>query len=154
VLLEPRDTGGASPQISPPVMDQRNLMFIPNVLVVRTGQPAEFLNSDDELHNLNVKDSDTRQQAFNVAIPTDGKYVHTLDHDGIYDVSCDIHPGMSAQIFAVSTPYSTLTDASGQFAFSEVPPGQYLARAFATPRVLERTIEVATGPVELDFTNH
>jgi plastocyanin len=153
VVLESTQPIPPSPQSEMPVMDQRNLTFIPHVLLVRTGQPAAFLNNDEELHNLNVKDSATRHQVFNVAIPTDGKYVHVLEEDGIYDVTCDIHPGMSAQIFAVSTPYATVADADGNFAFAGVTPGQYRARVFAGAKVIERTIEIAGGRVDLDLTS-
>jgi plastocyanin len=43
------------------VMDQRAQMFLPSILIARTGQPVLFTNSDEELHNINVKD-DTRRQ--------------------------------------------------------------------------------------------
>ena len=34
-----------------PYMDQLSRTFIPSILFVRTGHRAEFLNSDEELHN-------------------------------------------------------------------------------------------------------
>src|SRR5262245_35062544 len=94
-----------------PAMDQITLTFTPPVLFVRTGHPTEFRNSDDVLHNVRVRDESTREGIFNVAIPTGGTYQHTFPRDGFYDVGCDIHPGMAAQIIATSTPYVTMADA-------------------------------------------
>ena len=73
----------------------------------------------------------TREQAFNVAIPTGEKYMFTFERDGFYDVGCDIHPGMSAQIVSASSPYMTLADAQGNFVIEGVPPGAYKAVVYA-----------------------
>ena len=74
VVLEPKSARTFPPQTDKPVMDQVSLTFGPELLFVRTGQPAEFRNSDDTLHNVNVKHEETREQAFNVAIPTGSNY--------------------------------------------------------------------------------
>ena len=125
-------------------MDQYGLTFIPPVLLVRTGQPVEFRNSDDTLHNVRVRE-DTGAGAFNVALPFDGTYVHTFEHDGFYVVGCDIHAAMSAEIVATSTPYVVVADPDGAFTFSDVKPGSYTATAYAGVRRIQRPIEV-TGP--------
>ena len=132
-------------------MDQVALTFIPGVLVVRTGQPTEFRNSDDVLHNVRVNEDATRQGTFNVAIPTGEEYLHTFDRDGFYDVGCDIHPGMSATIFASASPYATVTDAEGNFEFQDVPPGPYTAVVYAGAEKIERRIDVVAGRTEITF---
>jgi hypothetical protein len=133
-------------------MDQVQQTFIPPILLVRTGQPVDFLNNDDVLHNVRVKNSETRESAFNVAIPTGEKYTHVFNRDGFYDVGCDIHPGMSAQILASSTPYSTVADQSGTFTISGVPNGPYKAIAYAGAQKIEKEITVAAGMPSLDLT--
>jgi len=89
VVLAPKGARTFPPQEAKPVMDQANLTFTPELLLVRTGQAAEFRNSDDVLHNVNVKHEETREQAFNVAIPTGGSYDHTFGREGFYRVGCD-----------------------------------------------------------------
>ena len=152
VILERRDAGQVPEPGNTPVMDQVARSFIPPILFVRTGQAAEFRNSDDELHNINVKDGVTHQQAFNVAVPTGGQYLYTFKGTGVYDVSCDIHAGMSAQIVATSTPYATLADPEGRFTFPDVVRGTYALTVYAGAQTIERTIEVAGPRTEVDAT--
>src|SRR6185436_20652358 len=54
VVLEPTTSRTFPPQTETPVMDQVGLTFGPPLLLVRTGQPVEFRNSDDTLHNVHV----------------------------------------------------------------------------------------------------
>jgi plastocyanin len=128
-----------------PVMDQISLTFTPDLLLVRTGQPVEFRNSDDTLHNINVRSDDTREQAFNVAIPTGEVYGYTFKHDGFYHVGCDIHPGMSAEIVSASTPFVTSPDENGRFAFDAVPAGSYVIATYAGGKSAQRDLEVKPG---------
>jgi len=139
-------------QMHKPVMDQVSLTFIPAVLFVRTGQPAEFRNSDDVLHNVRVREEATKEGTFNVAIPTGEVYTHTFKRDGFYDVGCDIHPGMSAQVFAASTPYTTLADAEGNFAIHGVSAGSYTLTIYAGAERIDRPVEVTAGTTEVNVT--
>ena len=152
VILESRHTGEVPAPSQTPVMDQVARSFIPPILFVRTGHAAEFRNSDDELHNINVRDGVTHQQAFNVAVPTGEQYRYTFKGTGVYDVSCDIHAGMSAQIVATSTPYATLADPEGRFTFPDVVPGTYALTVYAGVQTIERTVEVAGSRTEVDAT--
>jgi hypothetical protein len=142
VILEPRHSARLPEPVGVPVMDQVARSFVPPILFVRTDRPTEFRNSDDELHNINVKDGVTFEQAFNVAVPTGEVYIHTFKRTGAYDVTCDIHAGMSAQIVATSTPYVTLADSNGNFAFPNVVPGTYALTVYAGVQTIERTLEV------------
>ena len=152
VILEPRHSVPLPEPASVPYMDQLSRTFIPSVLVVRTGHRAQFLNSDEELHNINVKNAKTRDQAFNVALPPGINYVHTFEHSGVYDVSCDAHSGMSAQIIASASPYVTLADSNGRFEIPHVVPGTYAVIVYAGSEPIEKTVEV-TGPrIEVDVT--
>lgn len=151
VVLEPAaGTGGTGTATAVPVMDQVQQTFIPALLLVRTGEPVEFRNNDDVLHNVKVREDATRESTFNVAIPTGDKFIYAFGRDGFYDVGCDIHPGMSAQIMSTSSPFSTLGDAQGQFTIHDVPPGSYKAVAYSGARKIERTITVpVSGAVDL-----
>jgi Polysaccharide lyase family 4, domain II/Copper binding proteins, plastocyanin/azurin family len=152
VILEPRHSTPLPEPATMPYMDQLSRTFIPSVLFVRTGHRAQFLNSDEELHNINVKNGKTREQAFNVALPPGISYVHTFEHSGVYDVSCDAHSGMSAQIIAASSPYVALADSNGHFEIPQVVPGIYAVTVYAGAEAIETTVEVTGSRTEVNVT--
>jgi plastocyanin len=145
VTLTPGGEHDFPPSAETPEMDQVNLTFVPAVLLVRTGEPVKFLNNDDTLHNVRVREEATREGAFNVAIPTGGDFTYTFPRDGFYIVGCDIHPGMAAAVFAASTPYAVLADTAGAFRFPDVEPGAYTLEVFAGEERFSRDVDVS-GP--------
>jgi plastocyanin len=151
VIFEPQAGGDAPAQADVPFMDQVQQTFNPPVLLVRTGQPTEFRNNDDVLHNVRVREDETKLPAFNVAIPTGEKYVFSFPRDGFYDVGCDIHPGMFAQIVSTSSPYATIADTDGNFAIEGIPPGAYKAVVYAGGKKIEKDVQVAGGPATIDL---
>jgi hypothetical protein len=72
--------------------------------------------------------------------------------DGFYDVGCDIHPGMSAQVLASSSPYVTVADPTGAFSIANVPNGPYKAIAYAGAQKVEKEVNVAAGQVAFDLS--
>lgn len=149
VVLEPTIQRSFSPQTDVPVMDQIGLTFGPELLLVRTGEPVEFRNNDDTLHNVHVNHEETREPAFNVAIPTGNSYRYTFVRDGFYRVGCDIHPAMAASIFAASTPYTTLAETDGRFSIADVPAGAYTVTVYAAGRRLQQSVDVKGGVTEV-----
>lgn len=149
VVLEPRTARTFPPQDHKPVMDQVGQAFGPDVLLVRTGQPVEFRNSDDTLHNVHVNHDETREPAFNVAIPTGGSYTYTFARDGFYRVGCDIHPSMAATIFSTTTPFATLAEPDGRFVFADVPAGAWTVSVYAAGRRLRRDVDVQGGVTDV-----
>ena len=77
---------------------------------------------------------------------------YTFDESGGYDVRCDVHPGMTAFVFASPTPYTVFANLDGEFTLSGVPPGSYTLTVWSTDEALnsERTVEVGEGRTELD----
>jgi Polysaccharide lyase family 4, domain II/Copper binding proteins, plastocyanin/azurin family len=145
VMLEPNPARTFPPPADPPVMDQVGQTFGPPLLFVRTGHPVEFRNSDDTLHNVHVTNEDTREGAFNVAIPTGNSYSYTFKADGFYHVGCDIHPAMSAEVISTSTPYVTTAENDGRYVIEDVAPGTYTLTTYVEGRKTQRDIEV-TAP--------
>jgi len=142
IILDPKTPREFPPPTETPVMDQMGQTFGPPVLIVRTGQPVDFRNSDDTLHNVHVTNEDTREGAFNVAIPTDGTYRYTFKKDGFYHVGCDIHPAMSAEIIATSSPYATTAADDGSYVFDDVAPGAYRLTVYSGGKKSESDVDV------------
>ena len=151
VILEPIGGGTPTPQTTTPTMDQVQQTFIPSILLVRTGQPVDFVNHDEVLHNVRVKDDETKESAFNVAIPTGEKFTHTFERDGFYDVGCDIHPGMSAQILSTTNPWTVVADPSGAFSIANLPNGPYKATVYAGAQTVETEVNIGAGATALDL---
>jgi len=130
---------------APAVMDQYGKQFVPGELYVRVGQPVEFRNTEDQSHNVIVRRSGSGASVFNVSTDPSDKYVHTFDRPGRYDVSCDLHLGMSATIVATTSPYFAVADAGGNFTIRDVQAGSYKLITLADGQSREQAIEVA-GP--------
>lgn len=145
VVLDPKTPTEFPAQTETPVMDQVSQTFGPSLLFVRTGQPTEFRNSDDTLHNVHVTHEDTREAQFNVAIPTGESYSYVLKRDGFYHVGCDIHPAMSAEIFASATPYVAVAEADGSFEIDDVPAGAYVMTVYAGEKRTKTDVNVKPG---------
>ena len=151
VVLEPKTPRTFPPPAEKPMMDQAGLMFGPELLLVRTGFPVEFRNSDDTLHNVRVSNEDTRASAFNVAIPTDQSYTYTFERDGFYRVGCDIHPAMAASVFASASPFTAVAAGDGSFSFADVPAGTWTVTAYVDGKRLSQDVEIGTGVANVDL---
>jgi plastocyanin len=131
------------------ILDQYSKQFVPAFLLVRVGQPVDFLNSDSEGHNVIVHRRPTGASVFNTSIDMRGKYTHTFQQAGEYAVTCDIHPGMLATIVAADTPYGTRVDASGGFVFTDVSPGTYTLAVIEGGHTTERQVEVTSPRTDI-----
>jgi plastocyanin len=158
VTLEP--AAGDPPRsgaVPPPVfMDQITGAFYPPTLVARVGQTVEFFNSEGVMHTVNVASDSTGATVFNIATPPGFEsYPHAFDVPGVYRVTCDIHPSMSAFIVAVEAPYATVADRDGRFELDDVAPGSYRAAVWSldASRQVSRSLEIESGgaSVELDL---
>jgi Copper binding proteins, plastocyanin/azurin family len=129
----------------PAIMDQYAKQFVPDMLLVRVGQPVEFRNSEDSPHNVNVNRVPTGTEVFNVATAPFEKHVHTFEQAGQYAVACDIHPGMLATVVATTTPYVAVVAATGAFQFSDLTPGDYTVRWTSSGQTGEKTVKVTAG---------
>jgi plastocyanin len=153
VLLVPENVRDLPVPEEPVLMDQHGNAFHPKVLVVRHGQPVEFRNSEDVLHNVHVFDTETRETVFNVGTPVVGSYRHTFARPGAYDVSCDIHPAMAAFVIVSETPYVAIADAQGSFELDDVPEGSYELSVWNLDpdRRAQRRVDIGPGTTELDL---
>jgi plastocyanin len=128
-----------------PMMDQVARRFTPGVLVVRTGQPANFRNDDDVIHNVRVRErnGELDEPAFNIALPQGGSYLYSFKKDAVYDVKCDMHQNMSGVVVSSSSPYSAVAGQDGSFTIDNVPPGSYTVMLYTADGTTERPLEVA-----------
>lgn len=137
----------------PAILDQYSKQFVPALLVARVGQPVEFRNSDEFGHNVIVNRRSTGSSIFNVSLDTQQNHRHVFEQAGEYSVTCDLHPGMLATVFATSTPFTVQVGPSGSFAIRDVPPGSYKASLVLSGGGLTEQAVAVSGPqIELKLT--
>ena len=106
------------------VLDNRNCAFVPRVQVVPVGSELSLLNSDPILHDAHARMG--QETLFNVGLPSWRQVKKRLTREGIVKIECDVlHTWQSAYIVVTSSPYSAVTDKSGEFVIEQVPAGRY-----------------------------
>jgi len=126
-------------------MDQISKQFIPGMLLVRVGQPVEFRNSEDMPHNVSVIRRESGTEVFNVGTEPHQMHAYTFDRVGQFDVRCDVHEGMEAQVIVARGPMTTIAADDGRFSFANVAFGSYTASVTFNGQTVESPLEVA-GP--------
>ena len=105
-------------------LDQNGCEYKPHVLAFVAGSTVEILNPDGILHN--VHSYSKVNSAFNIAQPKFKKTItQKIDKPEVIKLQCDVHGWMSAWFFVAENPYFSLTDNSGSFKLTDVPPGTY-----------------------------
>ena len=130
------------------LMDQISKQFIPNVLLVRPGQPVNFHNGEDLPHNVTVTRRTTGTEVFNTSTERGQTYTHTFDRLGQYDVRCDIHEGMEAIVIVARGPMTTIANNDGSFSIPNVALGSYTASVTFEGQTVEQPVEVKAARTE------
>ena len=146
VVAEPL-APAAKPRTMPEAsIDQRDLAFVPNVLVVRTGTAVSFPNSDRVRHQVY---SFSGAKQFKLALYSGKAHPPVVfDKPGVVTLGCNIHDGMIAHILVTDSPWFGRTGDRGELRLGGLPDGSYTLRVWH-PRVtdeatqLERSVAVA-----------
>ena len=105
-------------------LDQNGCQYHPHVLAFPAGATVEILNPDGILHN--VHSYSKTNSPFNMAQPKFKKTLEVkIDKPEAIEVKCDVHGWMHGWLVATETPYVAVTDDSGNFKLTDVPPGTY-----------------------------
>jgi plastocyanin len=154
ITAEP-ETGKPTP-VAPQktVMDQVDLSFTPDVMVIPVGTAVSFPNSDQVSHQVYSFSPAKRFQ-----LPLYRGKAHApvvFDQAGIVTLGCNIHDNMVAYIVVTAAPYFGRTDAHGAWAIPNAPEGAYRIRLWhpllKDPTVmLERPVHVASGNNEVSL---
>ena len=127
------------------VMDQRNLAFVPRVLVVGVGASVDFPNNDSVSHQVYSFSAAKRFQ-----LPLYKGALHppvAFEQKGLVVLGCNIHDEMAGYIYVTDAPYFGKTDPAGSVNFPSLPAGEYRITVWSPfitdlPATLTRTIQV------------
>ncbi len=136
--------GKFEPPQENPVVDQKDLTFVPHVLPVLAGTKVSFTNNDKVKHNVF---SPSKCCKFNLGTYDAGVVREvTFDQPGVTNVLCNVHTEMSAFIIILQNPYFALTDSDGKFSIKSIPPGTYKIKTWHEKlREKEQEITVVEG---------
>ncbi len=149
---------GAQPFAAPlqAVMDQVNLAFVPDVLVVPVHSTVQFPNSDAVSHQVY---SFSSAKTFQLPLYRGKAYPPlTFDQPGVITLGCNIHDNMLAYIVVTKAAYFGRTDARGIWSVADLPPGRYRVKVWH-PLInelasLERVVDDTDTAVTLKLTRN
>lgn len=146
-------SGAPSPAITAAsvTLDQVRCQFTPRVTAFPIGTTLVIKNSDATLHNTHTyvhADGQDGPTVFNLALPLKGMSVKkVIDQPGVLRYACDAgHAWMRAWSYVTRHPYVAVTDASGDFAIGNVPPGSFTLKVWhEAAGVQQQTVTIEDG---------
>ena len=121
----------SSPSAAPPVkalMDQVNLAFLPDVLVIPVHSTVQFPNSDAVGHQV-YSFSSARQ--FQLPLYRGKPYPPVqFDRAGVVTLGCNIHDNMIGYIVVTAAPWFGRTDSRGEWQGHDLPTGKVRVRVW------------------------
>jgi hypothetical protein len=106
-----------------PHLDQRNCRYIPHILLVPQNDALEIESSDATLHTIHMEGA----ASFNLPFPFPHQPTsRVMSTPGLVHLRCNGgHVWMNAEMMVIPHPYYAVTDESGHFQLTDVPPGTY-----------------------------
>ena len=135
------------------IMDQVNLAFLPDVLVIPIHSTVQFPNSDAVRHQVYSFSSARR---FQLPLYRGKPYPPVqFDQVGVVTLGCNIHDNMLAYILVTDAPFFGRTDEHGNWIAPDLPTGRYRVRVWhpllSEPVELEQWAEVASDRATVDL---
>ena len=139
------------------IMDQRDLQFVPHLLIVQSGAEVSFPNGDEVSHHVY---SFSEAKPFELGLYKGDQHAPVpFPQAGVVVLGCNIHDGMIGYIVVVDTPHFAKTDEQGIALIDDVPSGDYnvavwtpRARPTALPPAQQLTVTGGTVTAEIRIT--
>jgi plastocyanin len=106
-------------------MDQRDQMFAPHVLAVRTGTQIKFPNSDNIRHQV-YSFSPAKRFELRLYGGTPSEPV-LFDKPGVVVLGCNIHDWMLGYVYVTDDPWFGVSNDRGSLTLDQMPAGHYVA---------------------------
>ncbi|HEX5550450.1 MAG TPA: carboxypeptidase regulatory-like domain-containing protein, partial [Nitrospira sp.] len=147
VLLEGIEAGKPF-EVSVPLIEARDCMFLPSMTIVRNGHAVEVVNMDPVMHDIQGYETSLEAGArvlFNTPLVMNRQHnrgdLHAIHNHApgkslvgpiylnkgrrTFYMQCGFHAYMESWAMAVNNPYYALTDENGKFTIEQIPPGTY-----------------------------
>jgi plastocyanin len=117
------DAAGRAPAAGRFTISQRDMQFVPEVLVVPVGSTVAFGNLDPFRHHVY---SFSPAKRFELKLFGEGQTRPVVfDKKGLVAIGCNIHDQMQGFIHVVDTPFAGKTDSSGRVTIRGLPGGTH-----------------------------
>ncbi len=140
----------ATPQKA--IVDQLDLAFVPDVIVVPVGSSVSFPNSDLVSHQVY---SFSPARRFQLPLYRGKQHPAVVfDQPGIVTLGCNIHDNMVAYVVVTSAPFFGRTNEQGQWSIPNAPEGTYRVKVWhpwlKDPTVmLDRPVRLGGGDTDV-----
>lgn len=104
-------------------LDQKNCRYEPHILLVPASGTLQMKSSDATLHTIHMDGA----ASYNLPFPFPNQVVsRQMSTPGVVNLKCNGgHTWMNAEMLVVPHPYYAVTDETGRFELTNVPPGTY-----------------------------
>ena len=110
------------------------------------GQPVEFVDKDDTLHNIHPMPKNNAQ--WNQSEMPNGSFARAFTAPEIMiPIKCNQHPWMKMYLSVIVNPFFAMTGKDGSFALKGLPPGTYTIAA-VHEKYGEQDVKVTVAPKE------
>ena len=152
ITAEPQSSTGPAPPVKA-IMDQVDLAFLPDVLLIPVHSTVQFPNSDAVGHQV-YSFSSARQ--FQLPLYRGKPYPPVqFDQPGVVTLGCNIHDNMLGYIIVTAAPYFGRTDTHGEWQGHGLPTGKLRVRVWHPllnePQELERSVDLDGDPGSVEF---
>ena len=126
-------------------LDQKHCRYEPHILLVPQHALLQMKSSDATLHTIHMDGA----ASYNLPFPFPNQTIsRDMQSPGLVNLKCNGgHVWMNAEMFVAPHPYYAVTDESGRFELTNIPPGQYVLVAWHEGWGVERqesTFDVLT----------
>lgn len=117
---------------TPVKIDVDGHRFRPRVVVLRTGQPIQFTNSDPGVRNVHTNPVRNDDHSFHLKAKDQvGVTLNWNETESIpLSITSDTHPFMRAYCLVKDHPYVAVTDNDGLFQIENLPAGEHSFRVW------------------------
>ena len=110
------------------LINQRNMQFVPYVLVIPVGSTVEFGNLDPYRHHVY---SFSPAKKFELKLFGQGETRPVrFDRPGLVSIGCNIHDAMQAFVQVVDTPFARKSDEAGRVTLRGLPASVRQVRVY------------------------
>lgn len=152
IYLEKAPKGAKSADADSKVFfDQKNCIFLPHSMLVRTKQTVFVQNDDAAAHNTHTNPQ--KNAGFNSVVSPNDRVgvplVYTQAEKQPLSVVCDIHAWMQAYHLPLDHSFAAISNSDGTFEIKDLPAGKHEFKVWhEVGKMLEKSLVVTIKPGE------